>query len=225
MTASASALGADAGILSLGGWLVALLLAGGALAALQWGQAPPSPGANDNASAVAAMLTCAEQLLAQLPEDVELWVIGTGAEEVGCCGMTAFVDAHPDWPVDRTFFVNFECVGGGSLHYIRSEGTLDKTSYPPLLVELARRVAASGVFGELTPADLMAATDGAVAARVGYPTLSLISLEADGVPRNYHRLDDVPESLDMPTVIRAADFGAAVARAAWSGEAGPIAIL
>ena len=115
------------------------------------------------------MLTCAEQLLAQLPGDVELWLVGTGAEEVGCRGMHAFVSAHSDWPKDSTFFVNFECVGGGSLHWVRSEGTLAKTGFPPTLVELARRVAASGVFGELTPVDLLAGTDGHVPADRGYP--------------------------------------------------------
>ena len=176
-------------------------------------------------SAVAAMLTCAEQLLAQLPDDVELWIVGTGAEEVGCRGMHAFVSAHAQWPIDATYFVNFECVGGGSLHWVRSEGTLAKSGFPPTLVELARRVAASGVFGELTPVDLLAGTDGHVPADRGFPSLSLISLEPGGVPRHYHRLEDVPEGVDLPTLIRAADFGAAVARAALRGEAGPIAIL
>jgi hypothetical protein len=200
-------------------------LAAGCLVTFQWARAPASPGANDNASAVAAMLTCAEQLLAQLPGDVELWVVGTGAEEVGCRGMHTFVSAHRAWPTDSTFFVNFECVGGGSLHWVRSEGTLAKSGYPPTLVELARRVAASGVFGELTPVDLLAGTDGHVPAAHGFPSLSLISLESNGVPRHYHRPEDVAESVDLPTLIRAADFGAAVGRAALRGESGPIAIL
>jgi len=214
------------------GWLIGLArlalgfgLAAGCAVTLQWAFAPGSPGANDNASAVAAMLTCAEQLLAQLPDDVELWIVGTGAEEVGCRGMHAFVSEHAQWPADTTFFVNFECVGGGSLHWVRSEGTLAKSGYPPTLVELARRVAASGVFGEITPVDLLAGTDGHVPAERGFPSLSLISLEANGVPRNYHRLEDVPEAVDLPTVIRAADFGAAVGRAALRGEAGPIALV
>ena len=69
---------------------------------------------------------------------------------------TRCVESHPEWRSDRTFFVNFECVGGGALHWIRSEGTLGKTGYPPLLIELARRVAASGAFGEVTPTDLLA---------------------------------------------------------------------
>lgn len=227
-----------AAALALAGWLGAggplfglarLGLGTGLLLAcvltLQWAWARPSPGANDNASAVAAMLTCGEQLLAALPEDAELWLVGTGAEEVGCCGMQAFCAERADWPRDTTYFVNFECVGGGALHWVRSEGTLAKTSFPPLLTELARRVAASGAFGELRPTDLLAATDGHVPARLGFATLSLIALEEHGVPRNYHRPSDTPETLDMETLVRAADFGAAVARVALRGEAGPIAIV
>jgi len=223
--ALASWLGAGGLLVGLVRFLLGAGLAVGAGLTLQWAAARPSPGANDNASAVAAMLTCGEQLLASLPEDTELWVVGTGAEEVGCCGMTAFCREHADWPRDASFFVNFECVGGGALHWVRSEGTLVKTVFPPLLTELARRVAASGAFGELTPVDLMAATDGHVPARLGFASVSLIALEANGVPRHYHREGDTPEALDMDTVVRAADFGAAVARVALRGEAGPIAIV
>ncbi|MDJ0852037.1 MAG: M28 family peptidase [Myxococcota bacterium] len=204
--------------------LVAGLLAGSGLA-LQWAASRPSPGANDNASAVAAMLTCAEQLLASLPDRTELLVVGTGAEEVGCCGMLAFCERTGGWRRDASYFVNFECVGGGELHWVRSEGTLVKTIFPPLLLEVARRVAASGAFGRVTPTDLPAGTDGHVPARLGFPTVSLVALEADGVPRNYHRENDLPEALDLATVVRAADFGTAVARVALRGDAGPIAIV
>lgn len=190
---------------------------------LQWGFAATSPGANDNASAVASMLTCAETLLARRPADTELWIVGTGAEEVGCCGMHAFVAARRDWPGDATFFVNFECTGGGALHWIRSEGTLGKTGYPPTGVELARRVAA-GAFPDVTATDLLAGTDGHVPAGRGYPVVSLISLEPNGVPRNYHRPDDVPEAVDTAVVVRAGDFGAAVAEAWLRGEAGPVLV-
>ena len=57
----------------------------------------------------------------------------------------------------------------------------------------------------------------------GYPALSLISLEANGVPRNYHRVEDTVEALDMTMVVRAADFGAAVAMTALGGSAGTAA--
>jgi hypothetical protein len=187
---------------------------------LQWAWSPPTPGANDNASAVAAMLTCAERLAGELPDDVELWMVGTGAEEVGCCGMHGFVEHHAAWPADTTYYVNFECVGGGALHYIRSEGLLTKTHVPPALNEIARALAASGAFGEVTPTDLLAATDGHVPATRGYPTLSLITLEANGVPRNYHRPDDTVDAIDTAVVVRAADFAAAVAAAALRSRVG-----
>lgn len=225
LVAVVSFLGASGFLMSLATTVAGAAAVLVAALGLQWAMAPCSPGANDNASAVAAMLTCAEQLLAQLPPDVEVWLVGTGAEEVGCCGMHALVEAHPEWRSDRTFFVNFECVGGGALHWIRSEGTLGKTGYPPLLVELARRIAASGAFGEVTPTDLLAGTDGHVPAQHGHPALSLISLDENGVPLNYHRADDVPEAIDLAMVVRAADFGAAVAASAVRGDAGPIAIV
>jgi hypothetical protein len=181
---------------------------------LQWAMARGTPGANDNASAVAAMLTCGERLLGVLPEDVELQLVGTGAEEVGCCGMRGFLDRHRDWSPESTYFINFECVGGGLLHYIRSEGILEKLYFPTMLLELARRVAAGGDFGEVTPTDLLAATDGHVPAERGFPSLSLISLDPNGVPLNYHRIEDTVDGIDTAMVVRAADFAAAVTMAA-----------
>jgi hypothetical protein len=50
----------------------------------------------------------------------------------------------------------------------------------------------------------------------------LISLEANGVPRNYHRLEDTVEGIDLGMVVRSADFGAAVARSALNGGMAPI---
>jgi hypothetical protein len=219
----ASWLGAHGFLLGLLEVVVVVPLLATAGLSLQWAMARATPGANDNASAVAAMLTCAEKLQGQLPEDVEIQLVGTGAEEAGCCGMRGFVDRHSDWSPESTYFVNFECVGGGLLHFIRSEGVLDKVHFPPMLLELARRVAASGAFGEVTPTDLLASTDGHVPAERGYPSLSLISLDPNGVPLNYHRIDDTVDGIDTAMVVRSADFGAAVAKAALSAEAGPIA--
>lgn len=222
LVAVATWLGAHGLLVDLLKVAVVVPLLGIAGFSLQWAMARATPGANDNASAVAAMLTCAERLLRQLPEDVGLQVIGTGAEEVGCCGMRGFIDRHSHWSPESTYFVNFECVGGGLLHFIRSEGVLEKVHFPPMLLELARRVAASGVFGPVTPTDLLASTDGHVPAERGYPSLSLISLDPSGVPRNYHRIEDTVDGIDPAMVVRAADFAAAVTIAALRGEADPI---
>jgi len=208
-------------------WLIKVgalgVLIFGTIATFQWATAPPTPGANDNASAVAAMLTCVEGLLPRIAGDVEVWCVGTGAEEVGCVGMARLLDSHPEWERDSTYFVNFECVGGGALHWVRTEGLLAKGGYPPMLIDLARRVAAEGKYGVIMPADLMAATDGHVPAARGFPTLSLITLQPNGVPLNYHRLEDTADAIDCDVVVRSADFGTAVAVAALEGKAGPIA--
>jgi hypothetical protein len=225
LLAVAAWLGAGGPLLDLLRAVLVIALLAIVAVSLQWAMARGTPGANDNASAVAAMLTCAERLAGELPEDVELQIVGTGAEEVGCCGMRGFVERHANWPLESTYFVNFECVGGGLLHFIRSEGVLAKVHFPPILLELARRVAASGAFGEVTPTDLLASTDGHVPAERGYPSLSLITLDPNGVPRNYHRVEDTVDGIDTEMVVRAADFGAAVTTAALRGEADPIADL
>jgi hypothetical protein len=38
--------------------------------------------------------------------------------------MHGLIETQRDWPLESTYFVNFECVGGGALHFIRSEGML-----------------------------------------------------------------------------------------------------
>ncbi len=183
-------------------------------AGLQWAMARPTPGANDNASAVAAMLLAAEQLKAQLTGDVEIIAVGTGGEECGCGGMRELLQGHPHWDRERTYFINFECVGGGALHYVLSEGLLGRIHYPPELLCIAQRVAATGQFGTVTPVHLLAGTDGHIPARRGYPALSIITLEANRVPRNYHQLNDTVDHIDLESVVRAAAFGVEVARRA-----------
>ena len=223
--ALASWLGAGGLVMGLLRFAVVVALLGASALCLHWASSSASPAANDDASAMAAMLTCAEQLLASLPDRAELIVVGAGAGAVGSCGMHAFCAETHGWRRDSSFFVNFERVGGGELHWVRSEGTLARTTLPPLLVEVARRVAVSGAFGTVTPVDLQADTDGHVPARLGFPTVSLVALEADGNPRSDAGESDLPEALDLETLVRAADFGSAVARVALRGEAGPIAIV
>jgi hypothetical protein len=228
VVASASALGASGGILAAAQGAVALALVAGTAAALEWGRAPASPGASD-ASGVAALLTCAEQLHAQLRDDTELWLVAAGAGHSGARGLATFLDAHPDWRGERTLFVHFDRVGGGSLHYLASEGVLARVEHPPRLRELARRLAEGGAYPGVSEAHLAGATAAREIARRGGSVLSVVALEADGAPRGARdragAAGDVAASLDMETVVRAADFAAAVVVAAWRGEADPLAVV
>ncbi|MBW2668254.1 MAG: hypothetical protein JRE13_18335, partial [Deltaproteobacteria bacterium] len=77
-------LGAGGFLLAAATMSIGIALAAGALASLWQARPVRAPGANDNASGVAAMLTATEQLLALLPQGVELWIVGSGAGGAGC---------------------------------------------------------------------------------------------------------------------------------------------
>jgi len=224
VVAAASALGAES-LLALGARTVAAaVLALGALASLRWASASASAGAND-ASGVAALLTAAEQLAAQLPPDVELWCAAVGAEHTGSRGMHALLEAHPEWRADNVAFVNFAWVGAGALHYLCSEGELERVHYPTSLLELARRIAASASYGAVSPADVAFDTGGRLAARSSPHVLSLVALEPNGLPSGFRTRSDDPAPLDTELVVRAADFGCCVVSAFLRGDAEPLAYV
>jgi hypothetical protein len=74
---------------------------------------PETPGANDNAAAVAAVLETARALLAgeQLRNDVIL-LLTDGEEPAPRYGATAFVAEHA-WSADVDFAINLEAIGSG----------------------------------------------------------------------------------------------------------------
>lgn len=73
---------------------------------------PSTPGANDNAAAVAAILETARALLAgpELRNDFIL-LLTDGEEPAPRFGATAFADGH-QWADDIAFVANFEAIGG-----------------------------------------------------------------------------------------------------------------
>ena len=76
------------------------------------------PGAYDNASGVAAVLSAAERLHAEPPENLDVWVLLTGAEECLGEGMRSFLrDNRKQLDAERTVFVNVDSVSYGSVHY------------------------------------------------------------------------------------------------------------
>ena len=222
---AASALGGDSAALSVARVALALLAAGVALAGFEWARAPACPGAGSSASGVAALLTCAEQLLAQLRDDEELWLVATGAQETGADGLGDFLDSHAGAAARDLLVVHFERLAGDALARVTAEVGLERCVHPPRLAELARRLAESGAFGPIGAVDWVGATGvGALAAR-GLPVLALVSTDPDGLPRNDHQPLDPPESVDAACVVRAADFAAAVVEASRRGEGDALAII
>ncbi|MDQ2623393.1 MAG: M28 family metallopeptidase, partial [Actinomycetota bacterium] len=100
------------------------------------------PGANDNGTAVIALLELARRFVADPPEGVRVILLSAGAEESFSEGMKAFGERHfPGLPVESTFFINMDTVGSPHLTVLRGEGFLEMFDYPEEAVALADRTA------------------------------------------------------------------------------------
>ncbi len=161
---------------------------------------PPSPGACDNASGVAAVISAARGLKADPIGNIDLWVLLTGAEESGSEGMAAFVRSHRAELADRrAAFINLDSVGFGRIHCVTGEGPVATTALDRGLIELCEQIATDRDL-ELGKVRIPMRTD-AVAAQVrGFSAISLIGAD-DGVGSPLaHTLGDLPGTIDHITL-------------------------
>jgi hypothetical protein len=169
------------------------------------------PGAYDNASGVAAVLSAATQLADDPPKNLDLWVVLPGAEECNCEGMARWFAAHrKELDRDSTFFVNVDSVSYGDVHYLASEGAIISYELDRRLFELCDAIATAdredGDRYRARPIRIPFHTDALPARTRGFRAISLIGAE-DGVgPPYYHTHADTPDKLDEDAMTRAVDF-------------------
>jgi hypothetical protein len=178
-------------------WLKALM----ALALLDTATRPTVPGANDNASGVAALLHLAARFTAEPLDGTEVLLVFPGAEEAGMGGMRQFLRDHPLDP--RTSFVfGLDTVGSGTPVVAAAEGAVLKHAY--------REQDVARVDAERWR--IAAYTDPVLALFEGIPAVSLLSVGEHGMYTRYHRMDDLPEHVDLECVERCAAIAEATAR-------------
>jgi hypothetical protein len=160
------------------------------------GRSSVVPGANDNLGAVGVIVALAHSLAANPPAGVRVILLSTGSEESFMEGMQAFGRRHfADLPRATTEFVCLECIGSPQLCVVEAEGMLRMRHYP----EQSRGALARA--GEAAGVDLLrglrtvAATDGLIALRAGYPTCTLGGVDETKFPSNYHWPSDTPDNL------------------------------
>jgi acetylornithine deacetylase/succinyl-diaminopimelate desuccinylase-like protein len=171
---------------------------------------PTVPGANDNASGVAAVLEVVRRVVADPLEDTELLAVFPGAEEAGMGGMRAFVKAR-DLDASRTFVLGLDTVGSGTPILAEKEGALLPHAYAEEdLVRVERAAHHAGV--PLQRWRIAAYTDPIVARFKGLPSASILSVGEHGFYTHYHRMDDVPEHVDLACVERCATIAEGVVR-------------
>jgi peptidase M28-like protein len=182
-----------------------VLSAGYALAMADIGSRDVVPGANDNATGVAALLSVAHWLAEDPPAGVRVLLLFTGSEESFMEGMEAFMRRHAaELPPDRTTVICLDTVGSPRLVGLEGEGFMRIQEYPKDLLDLAGDTAGKLGVELVRGLRLHNATDGLVALQRGYPTLMLGSVDEWKIPSNYHWPTDVPENVDLGTVEDAA---------------------
>jgi Zn-dependent M28 family amino/carboxypeptidase len=197
---------------------------GTAVVADMW-RSPTVPGANDNLSAVAALVALAELLRERPLSDVRVLLVSCGAEETLQDGIRAFLAAHRDeLELDSTWFLNLDTVGSPHLIMLEGEGPIWMEHYadPSFRDLVADAACARGIALE-RGFRARASTDSVIPSRAGYATAFLGSLTDWRMPANYHLMSDVPENLDYDTIAAATALAYTVAeRLAGLGATAPI---
>jgi hypothetical protein len=162
----------------------ALLLLGAALQA-DVARSKTVPGANDNATGVAALLSLADDP----PPGVRLVLVATGCEESGMGGMAAFLKRH-DFDRASTLFLSLDTLGCGTPIVLSGEGTILEHRYAEEDLALAGDTQRWGIGGW---------TDPILARFAGFRAISLLSM-GPGHLTHYHHPSDTPEHVDFDSV-------------------------
>jgi Zn-dependent M28 family amino/carboxypeptidase len=162
---------------------------------------PTTPGANDNASGVAAVLEVARRLASSPFGDTDVLLVFPGGEEVGNTGIRAWLRANrATLEPHTTLVINLDSVGSnGHLVVARREsltGWLDER-------DVERALTAAAEIGiPLQLAGIPNATDAVATKQAGLPTISLLSLE-DGWISHLHRTSDTLDHVNWNTIVDA----------------------
>ncbi|HWO84022.1 MAG TPA: M28 family peptidase [Solirubrobacterales bacterium] len=171
------------------------------------------PAANDNGTAVVALLELARRFGAEPPQGIRVVLLSTGSEESFSEGIKAFGERHFDsLPRESTFFLCLETLGATHLLALRGEGFLKMRDYPPRALAFVERVA--GELGIWLYPNLRTynGTDGLEPAAAGYETVALCSCTDHKQPGRYHWPNDTAENVDFSTLQRAIALSDALVR-------------
>jgi Peptidase family M28 len=176
-----------------------------AISTLLFGQAalsPTVPGANDNATGVAAVLDLVRRLKERPLPGVDVVIVSPGGEEAGSVGMRAWMHG-PGRSLDRrsTLVVNLDAIGsGGHLVVSRREGLTGW--YRRSDVDLSQRGARVAGLAAPRVVTFPNVTDAFVARQAGLRAVSILSYD-DGWISNLHLPGDVPANVGWSTVDQA----------------------
>jgi acetylornithine deacetylase/succinyl-diaminopimelate desuccinylase-like protein len=199
----AAALGAASGRR----WLtkLGLALGLGTIAAMtDIGRRKSVPAANDNGTAVVALLALARRFVAEPPTGLRVVLLSTGSEESFSEGIKAFGERHFEaLPKDSTFFLCLETLGATHLLALQGEGFLKMRDYPPRALAFVAGVAEDLGIWLYPNLRTYNGTDALEPRVAGYETVALCSCTDQKQPGRYHWPDDTAENVNFETLERA----------------------
>ncbi len=176
-------------------------------------------GANDNATAVACLLGLADQLRSTPLDHTEIWLAFTGAEEVGCMGAHALLDAYGDELRDA-WFLDLEMVGTEEIAYVtRHSGFSLLSTYRPDAASLAwaeetaRRHPELGVTGR----EMVIGEEVGTLRGRDYRGICLAGVGEDGWLAQWHQASDNVDNVVPAGLEKAARFAWAMMETLDSG--------
>ena len=205
-------LGAAGGVRTLA--KAGLVLSAGTVAAMtEIGLRGVVPGANDNGTAVVALLELARRFRAEPPRGVRVLLVSMGAEESFSEGIKGFGERHfEQLPQDRTLFLCLESIGSPHLLVLRGEGFLKIHDYPPRSLTFFDDLAEELGIWLFPNLRLHNGTDGLEWLAAGYEAAVIAGCDELKQPSNYHWPNDLAENVDFGTVADGIRLGEAAIR-------------
>ena len=192
-----------------------LTLGGAGLVMIQSMHSPTTPGANDNATGVAAAIELARRLRAAPLADTEAIILCPGGEEAGNVGMRAWARRQARFEPDHTLAIGLDSLGsGGQLVVARREGLTGWMADRDIAA--AQRIAAEASV-DLPAVTFANVCDTTIAKQAGMRAISLLSYDRGWI-RNLHTRSDAAEVVGWNTVVDAVDLTERIARAWDRGE-------
>jgi Zn-dependent M28 family amino/carboxypeptidase len=181
------------------------LSAGYAAAMADIGLRAVTPGANDNATGVAALLSLAHRLADSPPARTRVILVSAGSEESFMEGMVRYAERHyAELPRERTKVICLDTVGSPKLLMLLGEGMLGIRDYSKPFHSFLMGCAGElglDIYGDLR---FRNATDGLVALKAGFEAAMIGSADEFRIPTNYHWPTDTADRVHYSTVADAA---------------------
>lgn len=159
---------------------------------------PASPGANANASGVAALLDVLRRLDAEPPEHLEVEAVVVGGGETTMQGMRNFIRSHRRrLDPGTTWFISLESAGRGEPRFLRSGGPAVSLPFDPGLTAIVGALAGEGERPRAAPMRDGRTSAAFVARAYGYRALPLCCREPGrALPEYHHTPEDVTARID-----------------------------